>query len=213
MYPKARFTGFPPILFAVFGCVTDSGLNDAPGPDPGPGDPNAPDVVASKKSRVRFKGGARWATDLAIALDVPRDALCAEMGRYDCVAEAHRIVLGGVEPYRLGIREPTPGIPVSAPIAVDRVALMACQRSVDAQMPMGSEGSIFGPALETPESADARRRVIDRLYDRIVMRGATDSERAVLTHLFETIDSANRIRDWAILSCFAVATTAEALFY
>src|SRR5690606_37542469 len=42
-------------------------------------------VAPSRQPRVKYKSGARYASDLAAALDLERDAVCRELGLYDCV--------------------------------------------------------------------------------------------------------------------------------
>ena len=90
-------------LTAASACKDES--KDAGSKDGAAGDPVPTEQVAvSRQARVKYKSGARYANDLAEALDLSRDAVCRELGRYDCVDEVHRIVLGGVEPYTLGVR-------------------------------------------------------------------------------------------------------------
>jgi len=175
-------------------------------------------VTASRQARVKYKSGARYANDLAGALDLPRDAVCRELGRYDCVDEVHRIVLGGVEPYTLGVREPLPSIAVTAPIAQDRVALAACTERIERDL--GASAPVFLTTVDvdapTPGELAATAR---RFYDRILGREATPDEVSALAQFHSTVtdepgeSGAIATRDWAILSCFMVATTLESIFY
>lgn len=174
-------------------------------------------VAPSRQPRVKYKSGARYASDLAEALDLEREAVCRELGQYDCVDEVHRIVLGGVEPYTLGVRDPLPSIAVTAPIAQDRVALAACTERIARDL-AGSE-PLFLKRIDlgepTPGELEATAK---RFYDRILRRAATADEVNVLTQFHSTVtgetsDSATATRDWAILSCFMVATTLESIFY
>jgi hypothetical protein len=175
-------------------------------------------VAASRQARVKYKSGARYATDLAMALSLPRDALCRELGRYDCVDEVHRIVLGGVEPYTLGVREPLPSIAVTAPIAQDRVALAACTERIERDL-AASEPVFLTTAdvdAPTPGQLEATAK---RFYERILRRDATPHEVSALAQFHSTVTDepgqsrATATRDWAILSCFMVATTLESIFY
>ena len=175
-------------------------------------------VAASRQARVKYKSGARYANDLAAALELPRDALCRELGRYDCVDEVHRIVLGGVEPYTLGIREPLPSIPVTAPIAQDRVALAACTERIERDL--AASKPLFLTRVDvdapTPGQLEATARLF---YDRILRREATPYEVSALTQFHSAViaepgeSAATATRDWAVLSCFMVATTLESIFY
>lgn len=197
-------------LTAASACTDESKVASDPVP--------TEQVAASRQARVKYKSGARYANDLAAALDLQRDAVCRELGRYDCVDEVHRIVLGGVEPYTLGVREPLPSIAVTAPIAQDRVALAACTERIERDL--GASEPVFLTTVDvdapTPGQLEATAR---RFYDRILGREATPDEVSALAEFHSTVtgepgeSGATATRDWAILSCFMVATTLESLFF
>jgi hypothetical protein len=199
-------------LTAASACTSESKDKVASDPVPTEG------VAASRQARVKYKSGARYANDLAAALDLPRDAVCRELGRYDCVDEVHRIVLGGVEPYTLGVREPLPSIAVTAPIAQDRVALAACTERIERDR--AASEPVFLTTVDvdapTPGQLEATAK---RFYDRILAREATPDEVSALAEFHSTVtgepgaSGATATRDWAILSCFMVATTLESIFY
>lgn len=175
-------------------------------------------IAPSRQARVKYKSGALYANDLAAALELKRDAVCLELGLYDCVDEVHRIVLGGVEPYKLGVREPLPSISVTAPIAQDRVALAACTERIERDLT--AKEPVFLTKVDvdepTPRQLEDTAR---RLYDRILRRPATSDEVSALAQFHATVtdesgeSGATATRDWAILSCFMVATTFESIFY
>jgi hypothetical protein len=175
-------------------------------------------VAASRQARVKYKSGARYANDLAAALDLRRDALCRELGRYDCVDEVHRIVLGGVEPYTLGVREPLPSIAVTAPIAQDRVALAACTERIERDLAASEPVFLTTADVDAPTPGQLEA-MAKRFYDRILRRDATPDEVSALAQFHSTVTGepgqsrATATRDWAILSCFMVATTLESIFY
>lgn len=181
--------------------------------------PSPPErVAASRQPRVKYKSGARYANDLAAALGLPRDAICRELGRYDCVDEVHRIVLGGVEPYTLGVREPLPSIAVTAPIAQDRVALAACTERIECDL--AASEPVFLASIDVDAPTPSQLEVTARhFYDRILHREATPEELSALAQFHSTVtdeageSGATATRDWAILSCFMVATTLESIFY
>jgi hypothetical protein len=139
----------------------------------------------------------------------------------------HRIVLGGVEPYTLGVREPLPSLGVTAPIAQDRVALAACTERIERDLaavyrvPLDAAAApVFLTAVDvdapTPGQLEATAR---RFYDRILRRDATPDEVSAVAQFHSTVtdepgeSGATATRDWAILSCFMVATTLESIFY
>jgi hypothetical protein len=146
--------------------------------------------------------------DLASALELPRAAVCRELGLHDCASAAYRIVLGGVEPYKLRIDQPLPAIPVTAPIAADRLALAACGQRVDLDFAKPAEARVFG-ALARGE-ADARVAGVQELYRRLLARAPDPEEVSALLTL---ADPPATDRDFAVLGCFAVATSLEFLFY
>lgn len=209
----------PGVLIVTFSFLTAAGActnepKDKVASDPVPTE----QVAASRQARMKYKSGARYANDLAAALDLQRGAVCRELGLYDCVDEVHRIVLGGVEPYTLGVREPLPSLGVTAPIAQDRVALAACTQRIDRDL--AASEPVFLTTVDvdapTPGELEATAR---RFYDRILRRDATSDEVSALAQFHSTVTNepgesrATATRDWAILSCFMVATTLESIFY
>jgi len=211
-------------LTAASACSSESKNKVAS--DPAPTAPTE-QVAASRQERVKYKSGARYANDLAAALDLERDAVCRELGRYDCVDEVHRIVLGGVEPYTLGVREPLPSLGVTAPIAQDRVALAACTERIERDLaavykvPLDAAAEpVFLTAVDVDAPTPAElKATAGRFYDRILSRAATPDEVSALAQFHSTVSDepgesgAPATRDWAILSCFMVATTLESIFY
>ena len=161
-------------------------------------DPNGlPPVTQSSKSRLSFAGGVVYASMLSKSLGVPRDQLCRELGLYDCVEDVHRIALLEVEPYRTGIIDPLENTVVSSPIAIDRVALSACTEWAKT-------------------SSGDRPTITATLYQKLLQRDPDPTE---VKHLEDLYASMAAVGDpaldeaWRAMSCFAVATTTEALFY
>jgi len=171
------------LLTAASACSSES--KDKVPSDPAPTVPTE-EVAASRQERVKYKSGARYANDLAAALDLERDAVCRELGRYDCVDEVHRIVLGGVEPYTLGVREPLPSIAVTAPIAQDRVALAACTERIERDLAASQPVFLTTEDLDapTPGQLEAASK---RFYDRILRREATPDEVSALAQFHSTV--------------------------
>ena len=163
--------------------------------------------VASRKAQLKRKDGARLVRDLVQALEVPRADVCRELGTFDCAADAHRIVLGGVEPYVLRIDEPLPLTPVTAPIAVDRVALSACGARAKADFASRTP-VVFGALVRGAENA--RAEVVRELYDRLLGRDPDAHELKLLEDFGAEVSGAE---DYATLACFTIATTSEFLFY
>ncbi len=193
------------------GDTTTSGTGDSTGEDP-------PPPPTSPKANVNFKGPRRLEADLAAALELDPQEVCIEVGGGSCTREVHRVALGGVAPYDLSIYEPTQ-LGATAPIAVDRVVLRACQRRIDLDLesdapvllgvPMQGGGvtDIDGPEVDA---------FVDGLYTRGLLRHATAQERTALGDLYTAIegtDAETPGRSWGTAACFAVLTSVEFLFY
>jgi hypothetical protein len=158
---------------------------------------------------VHFRGPERYAADLSAALEVPADALCRELGRYDCTV-THAVTLGGIEPYRSGIYEPTVPRSASAAGASERLALSACEARVGRDFEAPEAALVFGPLARGDASDEARRAVARDLYRRLVRREASPAEVEALASL--AVGSGDA-RDDAVGACLALATSLEALFY
>ncbi len=190
-----------------------------PGPPPPPPPPNG--FAESSKSIVKFKANERLAFDVSQALSIPLNEVCNELGAYSCTGLVHRVSLGGVEPYNLNLNEPLPSTTITTPIAVERVALYACERRAQLDMDDLANATIFtnlpvqDGALSDIEDP-AVTAAIDTLYKRVVLRAPTDAEVNHLKGFYQTLvddNEPNPAKAWATLSCFTVLSTMEALFY
>lgn len=171
-----------------------------------------PDADVSSKARVMPKSGEVWGRDLANGLGLQSWELCHELGTYDCIEDAHRITLGGVEPTSLGIDEPLAHPSVSAPIAVDRVATSACGERYTRDL--AGPAVVFGPVLES-DTPGHREKVAQALVTRLLGREPNPDEVDALVSLHDTLAplSDDPARSWSIGACVVVATSTEALFY
>jgi hypothetical protein len=168
--------------------------------------------TTSRINRVQPRSGEVWARDLGHALGLQPWELCAELGTRDCVEEAHRVTLGGVEPASLGIDAPLPEPSVSAPMAADRVAISACGERYARDK--AGPALLFGPVLER-DNRWRRQEVGAALVLRMLGRPATDDELDALEALYDTIkdQTDDPVRSWAVGACVVVTTSTEALFY
>lgn len=191
--------------------------SNADSPAPGTPVPDASEQPASGKARVKGKAPALLANDLAQALDIPRSELCTELSTYDCF-QAHQIVLGGVEPYRLRIDEPLAGAAVASPLAADRIALSACGERAARDFAAANAAVLFAEVAGTGTAPDpsARRAVARRLYERLLARPGAAAEIDALVAFYDELAGSTNpeaSQTWAQLSCYAVATSTEFLFY
>ncbi|WP_428266648.1 hypothetical protein [Haliangium sp.] len=205
------------LLLAACGDPGDPGMPDPSDPpaDPGPSDPPPPALVqpASTKARLQRKGPALLANDLARALALPRAELCRELGTYDCF-DTHSILLGGVEPYRLGVDEPITVPSVAAPMAVDRIALSACGERAARDLDDPDSAEIYVALDPAAPTTEALSGAAGRLYERLLARPAEVAEIDALVDLYAELEpSPEPARTWAQLACYAVATSTEHLFY
>lgn len=206
---------------------SDSGptVDQPPAPDERVTPPTHTTLLPSTKAKVRFKGGERIIADLARAfkMDTPeeRKALCRELGQdtLTCTSKnAHGVVLGGVAPYRQSVRKPWEDPPVIAPIAMDRVALSACQTRTQKDFDKPDEARFFGAlAKATGEGDEASRKdAVTKLYRAILLRDPTDKEQAAFVGFWDKVKAGNAKKpkqDWSVLVCYGIVTSIEFLFY
>ncbi len=202
---------------ALAACSGSGDKGGGAGGPPGGGGGGGPSAgVVSKKGRLKFRAGGRLAGDLAEALALPREEVCRELGAYDCAA-VHNVVLGGVEPYGASIYEPLPKRAVPTALAVDRLALSACDRRAELDFADPGAAVVFGELAADPQMGDAAIEAVSaRLYTRVLRREARPDEARALADFGRELRGelgAEAPRRFAALGCFAVATTAEALFY
>lgn len=181
--------------------------------------------VASSDPHVKFKDGERYVRDLSSNLNMPREDICKELGRYDCVSDAFRIVLGGVEAPNLLVNEPIENAALTSPIALDRVALHICTNRVKLDRSQPSEAVLFRTGAF---GRNGKARSIDpawmqdtanAIYSAVLLRAPSAAEVRNLTDLYKQVrdgrpaNSVEAAADWVTLSCFAVASSLEAVFY
>jgi hypothetical protein len=222
------------ILSVLIGCVWAAAISACTAKTAGPNiiedagvsqQPDStipPDQFAiSSHALVRFKRVYRIQQSLARALDLSPDSVCIEANGDSCF-KLHEIGLGGVAPYSLAIYDPSENTGVSTPIIVDRIILSACRNRVDLDFATSSSALIFGSldldadgGLESPESASSKAS-IGLLYQRLLSRDASDTEIEQLVKFYAEVEaesSNTKARDWALLSCYMVASSLEWLFY
>jgi hypothetical protein len=124
------------------------------------------------------------------------------------------VPLGGNDPFVKSQYEPLARPTVTTPIALERVVLSGCVARVDKD--------IVGPALVfttlelsassvTDVEADATAQELAR---RLLARELTDAELVIVRDLTDDGDgNAVSARDFAIMSCLAIGTMVETVFY
>ncbi len=174
----------------------------------------------SDKAALKLKAGIRFRNDVAQALGLGDD-FCLELGRYDC-APIHYIVMGGADAFLSGQYEPLPETTATSPLAFDRVAVAGCLERVAMDFEDPSAATIFielpidaQGRLTDPES-EAVQASITRLYRKGLARNPSEVETQALIDFageVEQTGSEEPAKEWATLSCYAVLTSMENIFY
>ena len=201
------------LTLAAVAAVTLAGSSALAADKPAAGPP------ASLDPKIKFKDGDRYLGDLSAALEIPRDSICKELGQYDCFKDAFRIVLGGVEAENLGVNVPLEEEALTAPIAVDRLALRACVNRVKLDVDDPKHAVLYKNAPRGKASKGWLKSTTANVYDRILNRAPSALESAKMTGFYEQVSvkdgkpNPDAAKDWVTLSCFATASSTENIFY
>jgi hypothetical protein len=183
------------------------------------------------RDNLRWRTGWAYQQHLMQALALPEALVCNELGLLPCVTRPaserpfrgenipvgtpvpHLVALGGNDPFDQShyVAAHTPG--ATTPVAVDRVALAACDARVEQDRlgtPVVFTALDFAATSVNEAAAAATART---LFSRFHLRDATAAELAGIQTL--TTDDANTNvgpADFAIAACFAVASMSESVF-
>lgn len=176
--------------------------------------------ATASRGDLRLKRWRQLEQDLGGALRLPADTLCRETGLYDCT-DLHVVPLGGVSVPN-GLYRPVETISATTGLAVERLVMQACfnrLRLDQALVAGGSSPEVFGAGLDIQPGAsgadsEALAALVTVLYQRLLARDPLDAEVAALAGLHGTLSAAGGANaDWALMACFSVGTTTEALAY
>jgi hypothetical protein len=182
--------------------------------------PDAGSIAHAPRGSLRFKGPERLNGDVAAALGLMPDEVCSELGKFGC-ATVHNVVLGGVDPYGLGLYEASGVTAVTTPLAVERLVWSACSQRVDKDLVAPANAVVFrGLSMSGPKLANADGPEVAAVIGELTRRGlarepyANEVARYVkLAKDIEGTGSAEPARDWMLGVCFAVLSSAESVFY
>ncbi len=191
------------------------------GSEPQPALPNTETAAyrASTQPNLQWKRYAALEADLTRALELAPEELCNELGRASCIHEVHLVPLGGNDPFATGLLEPSAEPLATTPTAIDRVLLSACGQRVALDRAAGPQAArVFG-ALDlegdAPEPGHPSvTETVSALYRRLLARDPDAHELPLVAAL--TRDQAGKpvpAADFATLSCFAIGSTTEFLFF
>jgi hypothetical protein len=188
------------------------GCRDGGDPDDG----GVPELKRAQRGELQWKRNAALQRDLMRALELPEDAVCNELGRGSCTREIHHISLGGADPLQIGLYDPLPDTLVSTPIVLDRVVMSACasRANLDGAGPPVVFTDLDLAAAAPAADDEATLATITGLYRRLLSRDPEPHELTTLGAL--TVDDDGKpvsARDFAVLTCFAIGTSTEFLFF
>lgn len=190
--------------------------------NPLPGDPEAAAFGLSSNPNVRFKPVDLMEVELSDTLALKPAELCTESGGASCIRQVHLVALGGTSPYDGGNAVPIAESMITTPIAWERIVLTACGKrarmdldqpgsaTIFANLPLDADGHLKD--AKAPEVALA----IDTLYKRALKRPATVEEIGKVQAFYAEVKKlapADSAREWARMSCYAVLTSVEFIFY
>jgi len=210
------------LLTALAACPSPSPAPPPPPPAPPPVvDDGLATMAPSTKNALVWQRGTVLKRGLAKALFVPEEDLCKELDRFDCADTAHQVPLGGNDAFVKGQYEPLKAPGATTAIAFDRLALSACATAVSLESGRPAPFLFRGHALtddrldpSSTEAIEGARFLAVELYKRLHARAPRDAEvNELLTLLTDDEGQGISGRDYAVLSCFAVAATTETLFF
>lgn len=188
-------------------------------PPPPPPDLSCEQAEPPMPETLVWKRADALATDLSSALSLAPDTMCRELGVIPCV-EAERVALGGSDPLGTGLYVPPARPGLTSPNAVDRLVLAACAErvSLDVTGPAQIVRTIdLAAASLDPDDAATRTAMetdATTLHRRLLARDPSADELAVLVELARPADGLTpSAREWATLTCFAIGSRTDNVFY
>jgi hypothetical protein len=180
--------------------------------------PEGADVRVSRHPQLQWKRYAAIEADLMQALELGADEVCTEFGVESCINGVHLAPLGGNDPFKTGLLEPTAEPLATTPAVIDRLLLSACGRRTELDRAAKQKAKVFaGLDLQGDAPAPDDERVkatVTGLYRRFLARNPRDDERATVADL--SLDEKSRpipAAEFATLACFAIGTSTEFLFF
>ncbi|MEM9187816.1 MAG: hypothetical protein AAGF12_01470 [Myxococcota bacterium] len=199
--------------------VLAAGCSDASSEsvDPGPPPTGRLCEAEAPPESLAWKRVDAFIADLQRGLELDGAEFCQELGRQDFpCATVHRVPLGGNDPIFLAQYEPVRSPLSTTAVAVERVALIACQNAVARDATTRRVFADLPPSERVLGEGDveAVREQTSALYRRLLGRDPTGDELGVIASLGADDTGAPRsVRDFDTLSCLAIATTTENLLY
>jgi hypothetical protein len=174
--------------------------------------------VVSQRPNLQWKRYSALEADLMQALELPADELCNEFGVASCVHSVHLVALGGNEPFKSGLLEPSAEPLATTPAVVDRLLLSACGRRTELDRAAGRKRAKVFRDLDLAggapaPDAEATTQTITELYRRLLARDPRAHEIAAVASLAKKDAAAVTASEFATLACFTIGTSTEFLFF
>lgn len=178
------------------------------------------DLVEARKENLKLKRVNQLTRSLSKILAMNENQLCLELGKIPCTSQAHKVSLGGLAAYDNSQYEYNKESTITAPLALDRLVLSACNIRASLDMVNPAQGVIYKNLDITSDGRitkdDNFKKSIQTLYQRAFLRNPTASEYTAMENLYVDIYDKNSIgvgRNWAVLSCYTVLSSIEFIFY
>lgn len=147
---------------------------------------------------------------LARGLELPKEAVCIELGQHSCIDKVHLTSLGGNEPYVLAQWERAQSPTALTPVAVDRLIMSACNNRLQKDKEAGGAAVVFkhfplADGAPLPNAAQTKAQTSE-LYQRFLAR---DPDAAELDLTVSFIAKMKGAEEAALSLCFAIGASIE----
>lgn len=183
---------------------------ERPGQDPAD-DEEAKRSGKSGAETLVWKRYRAFESALVNGLSLNKDQVCKELGQSSCIDTIHLTVLGGNEPYVNAQYERAAAPSILTSVAIERVALAACDQRLKLDQDAGSAAVVFKHwSMSDQKVSQAQIEAQARdLYRRLLAR---DPDKAELAASREILDLKLSPEKTALGLCFAIASQAENIF-
>ena len=146
-----------------------------------------------------------------LALELPKNQVCNELGQFSCVDTVHLTLLGGNEPFINGQHERAERPTVLTPLAVERIVLASCTERLNLDKANPAQKLVFkqidlSGANVSVEQAKAQAT---ELYRRFYGRDPSADE---INRVSEVVKIAVTPEKVALGLCFTIGSSLENVF-
>lgn len=172
-------------------------------------------ISTQLQANVMWKRAAILKYDLAQALSLPAEQLCAELGTYSCIDTVHNFALGGRDPFARAQYTSMERPSQLTATAFERTMLQSCTQRIKMD---GSDPKVFRfYALNKTlgnTSDELIQEQIQELYQRFFQRPASSSEVTTALKLADRHRFGSKGMDqWSQALCLAIGSQWAYLFF